>query len=316
MRGTTEGINLVASSYGRGNVGAGDEIIISTMEHHSNIVPWQLLCEEKGAKLRVIPINDNGELEIEAFKKLLNDRTKLVAIVHASNTLGTIVPIQEMIHLVHTHHVPVLVDGAQAVPHFKVDVQELDCDFYTFSGHKIFAPTGIGILYGKEEVLEKMRPYHGGGGMIKSVTLEKTSFSHLPDKFEGGTPNISGAIGLGHALDYVTQIGYENIISHETELLHYAEDVLSRIDSLRIIGTAQEKVSVISFVFDDIHPHDIGTILDYEGIAVRTGHHCTQPIMDRFQIPATSRASFALYNTKEEVDRLAAGIEQVIKTFR
>lgn len=315
VRGATEGINLVASSYGRKNIGPGDEIIVSTMEHHSNIVPWQILCEEKGATLRVIPMNDEGELDMQAYKEMLNERTKMVGIVHISNSLGTINPIEEMIELAHAHHVPVMVDGAQAVPHQAVDVQALDVDFYVFSGHKIFAPTGIGVLYGKEELFEKMPPYHGGGDMIRTVTFEKTTYNDLPFKFEAGTPNIAGTIGLAAAIDYIQQVGYDNIAKQEKELLDYATEKLSQIEGLRLIGTAKNKASVISFDMGDIHPHDIGQFLDFEGIAVRAGHHCTQPVMDRLCVPATTRASFAFYNTKEEVDRLAEALVKIKDMF-
>jgi len=315
VRGTTEGINLVASSYGRSVVSPGDEIIVTTMEHHSNIVPWQILCEEKGARLRVIPINDDGELRLEEFLKLLNARTRLVAVVHISNSLGTINPIRQIIRFAHDRDVPVLVDGAQAVPHVEVNVRELDCDFYVFSGHKVFGPTGIGVLYARQEILESMKPYQAGGDMIESVTFEKTTYSDLPHRFEAGTPNIAGAIGLGKALDYVAAIGHRAINAHEKDLLAYATEALASIDSLRIIGTAREKAAGISFVIDGIHPHDVGTILDREGIAIRTGHHCTQPVMARFQVPATSRASFAFYNIKEEIDTLVRGIHRVIGLF-
>jgi cysteine desulfurase/selenocysteine lyase len=315
-RGTTEGINLVASSYGRANLEEGDEILISTMEHHSNIVPWQILCQQTGAKLRIIPINDDGELILEEYEKLLNERTRLVAVVHVSNSLGTINPIKRIIDLAHDNSVPVLVDGAQALPHSKVDVRKLGCDFYAFSSHKVFGPTGIGVLYAKEAILENMPPYQGGGDMIKSVTFEKTIYNDLPHRFEAGTPNIAGAVGFGKALDYVAGIGHERIAAHEKELLEYATEALSTIESLKIIGTAREKASVISFVLDGIHPHDVGTILDREGIAIRTGHHCTQPLMARFNVPATSRASFAFYNTREEIDRLVKGIHNVIAMLR
>ncbi len=312
VRGTTEGINLVASSYGRKNVKAGDEIIISAMEHHSNIVPWQMLCEEAGAKLRVIPINDDGELSVEEFEKLLNSKTKLVAVAHTSNSLGTINPIKRLIDLAHDKNVPVLVDGAQAVPHGKIDVKKLGCDFFVFSSHKAFGPTGVGVLYAKEAILEKMPPYQGGGDMIKSVTFEKTIYNDLPHRFEAGTPDIAGVIGLGKALEYMAGVGYENIAAYEHELLNYATAALSAIKTLRIIGTAQEKAAVISFVLEGIHPHDVGTILDRDGIAVRTGHHCTQPVMERFKVPATSRASLAFYNTKAEIDLLVKGLHNVI----
>ncbi len=312
VRGTTEGINLVASSYGRKNIREGDEIIISAMEHHSNIVPWQMLCEETGAKLRVIPINDDGELIVEEFEKLLNKKTKLAAVVHTSNSLGTINPVKRLIDMAHDQNVPVLIDGAQALPHGKIDVKKLGCDFFVFSGHKVFGPTGIGVLYGKEALLEKMPPYQGGGDMIKSVSFEKTLYNDLPYRFEAGTPDIAGVIGLGKALDYVAGIGYENIATYEHELLNYATAALSTIKPLKIIGAAREKAAVLSFVIDGIHPHDVGTILDRDGIAVRTGHHCTQPVMERFNVPATSRASLAFYNTKAEIDLLVKGLHNVI----
>lgn len=313
VRGTTEGINLVAHSYGRKHIKAGDEIVISAMEHHSNIVPWQLLCEETGAKLRVIPINDAGEWIWEEAVKLLNRKTKLVAVVHVSNSLGTINPIKKLIALAHELGVPVLVDGAQALPHMRVDVRELDCDFYAFSGHKAFGPTGIGVLYGKEAWLEKMAPYQGGGDMIKSVTFEQTTFNDLPYRFEAGTPDIAGAVGLARALEYISDLGYEAIAAHEHDLLNYATEALSALKPLRLIGTAKDKASVVSFVLDGIHPHDVGTILDRDGIAIRTGHHCTQPVMQRYDIPATSRASFAFYNTRAEIDALVRGVEYVLK---
>lgn len=315
-RGTTESINLVAFSYGRVNLRAGDEVIISAMEHHSNIVPWQLLCEQTGAKLKIIPINDAGEIVVEEYESLLNERTKLVAIVHTSNSLGTINPVEQIISKAHAHEVPVLLDAAQAVAHGHVDVQDLDCDFFAFSGHKMFGPTGVGVLYGKEKLLEEMPPYQGGGDMIKSVTFEKTTYNDLPHKFEAGTPNIAGVIGLGAAIDYLTKLGFGKIAAHEEALLHYAHEALSAIDEVRIVGRARKKAAVVSFVIDDIHPHDVGTILDQNGIAVRTGHHCTQPVMDRYGVPATSRASFALYNTVEEVNRLVEGIYGVINLFK
>ncbi len=315
VRGTTEAANLVAQSYGRTHLKAGDEIIITGMEHHSNIVPWQMLCEDTGAKLRVVPLNNNGELIFEEFETLLNSHTKLVSLVHVSNSLGTINPIKKIIGLAHERKVPVFIDGAQAVPHMSVDVRELDCDFYAFSGHKIFGPTGIGVLYAKEALLKKMRPYQGGGDMIKSVTFEKTTYNDLPHRFEAGTPDIAGVIGLGAALEYVSGIGYDKIAAHEHELLEYATEALLAIPGLKIIGTAKHKASVISFVLDGIHPHDVGTILDRSGIAVRTGHHCTQPVMKRFNVPATSRASFAFYNTVAEVDALVQGIHTVMKVM-
>jgi cysteine desulfurase/selenocysteine lyase len=311
VRGTTEAINLVAQSYGRKNVGSGDEIVITAMEHHSNIVPWQLLCEEKGAKLRVAPINDHGELLLEEFEKLLNPKTKIVAIAHLSNALGTINPVREMIRMAHAHTIPVLVDGAQAAPRLQVDVQALDCDFYALSGHKLYGPTGIGILYGKTKLLEAMPPFQGGGDMIASVTFEKTVYNRLPYKFEAGTPNIADTIGLGAAIEYLNHLGLDEIERHEADLLAYATKSVGSIPGVRIVGTAKEKAGVLSFVMGEIHPHDIGTILDTEGIAIRTGHHCAQPVMQRFGIPATARASFGLYNTREEIDALVAGIHKV-----
>ena len=315
VRGATEGINLVMHGYGRKFVERDDEIIISAMEHHANIVPWQMLCEEKGALLRVIPMNDAGELLLDEYDGLLNERTKFVAITHVSNALGTINPIKEMIAQAHKYGVPVLIDGAQSAPHMPVDVQDLDCDFYTFSGHKMYAPTGSGIVYGKAELLEKMNPFQGGGDMIKSVTFEKTTYAELPNKMEAGTPAIASQIGLGAAIDYLNSIGREQAAKHEAELLRYATERISAIEGVRIIGTARKKASVLSFVIDGIHPHDIGTILDQEGIAVRAGHHCAQPVMQRFKVPATARASFAFYNTKEEIDVLAKTIERVIEIF-
>ncbi len=315
VRGCTEGVNLVMHGYGRKFVKEGDEIIISEMEHHSNIVPWQMLCEEKGAKLRVIPMNDAGELLLDEYDALLNERTKLVAVTQVSNALGTINPVKEIIARAHAQGVPVLVDGAQAVPHGPVDVQDLDADFYVFSGHKMCAPTGSGVIYGKLELLEKMQPFQGGGSMIRTVTFEKTTYAGLPEKFEAGTPAIAPSIGLGAAIDYLNAIGMDKIAAYEHELLEYATQRLSDIPGLRIIGTARAKASVISFTIGDIHPHDIGTILDQEGIAVRAGHHCAQPVMKHFQVPATARASFAFYNTKEEIDTLAQTIEKVIEIF-
>ena len=311
VRGTTEAINLVASTYGRKNIQAGDEIIISGMEHHSNIVPWQMLCEENGAKLRVAPVLDSGELDMEGFERLLNTRTRFVAMSHISNVLGTVNPARRIIELAHLWNVPVLLDGAQAAPHMKVDVRELDCDFYTVSGHKLFAPTGIGVLYGKAKWLEAMPPYQGGGDMIASVTFEKTIYNTIPYKFEAGTPNIAGTLGLGAAIDYLNDLKFESFAPYEHELLVYATEAIARLEGVRIIGTAKEKAAVISFVMDNIHPHDVGTILDREGIAVRTGHHCAQPLMDRFGVPATTRASFAFYNTFEEIDALMKGIQKV-----
>jgi len=315
VRGTTEGINLVAQSYGRTFIKKSDEIILSAMEHHSNIVPWQIVCEQVGAVLRVIPINHDGELVIDEYKRLLNERTKLVSIAHISNALGTINPVKEIIEMAHRWGVPVLVDGAQAAPHLKVDVQDLDCDFYAFSGHKLFAPTGIGILYGRTDLLEAMPPYQGGGDMISLVTFEKTHYNVLPYKFEAGTPHIVGVIGLGAAIDYVNQIGLGALSAYEQELLAYATEALSAIKGLRIIGTAKEKASALSFVLDAVHAHDIGTILDQEGVAIRAGHHCAMPVMQRFGVSATARASLAFYNTKEEVDALVRGIHKVIEVF-
>jgi cysteine desulfurase / selenocysteine lyase len=315
VRGATEGINLVMHGYGRKFIRAGDEIIISAMEHHANIVPWQMLCEEKGAQLRVIPMNDAGELLLDAYDGLLNERTKFVAVTHVSNALGTINPIKQMIAQAHKYGVPVLVDGAQSAPHMPVDVQDLDCDFYAFSGHKMYAPTGSGIVYGKAELLERMNPFQGGGDMIKTVTFEKTTYAGLPNKMEAGTPAIASQIGLGAAIDYLNSIGRDQAALYEAELLRYATERVSAIEGVRIIGTAQHKASVLSFVIDGIHPHDIGTILDQEGIAVRAGHHCAQPVMQRFNVPATARASFAFYNTKAEIDVLANTIEKVIEIF-
>ena len=314
-KGTTESINLVAQTFGKQHIGPGDEIIVSNMEHHSNIVPWQILCEEKGSKLRVVPIDDSGELLVDEFEAMLGPRTKLVSITHVSNALGTIVPAKRIVELAHAQGVPVLLDGAQAVPHMRVDVRSLDCDFYVFSGHKLFGPTGIGVLYGKAELLDSMSPYQGGGEMIKSVTFEKTLYADLPYKFEAGTPNIAGAIGLGEAIDYVEALGFDRIMAHEQELLDYGARALSSIEGVQIIGTAAHKSGILSFIMDGVHPHDIGTILDAEGIAVRTGHHCAQPVMDRFQIPATARASLAMYNTKEDIDALVLGIDRVIEVF-
>ena len=315
VRGATEGINLVMNGYGRKFVGAGDEIIISAMEHHANIVPWQMLCEEKNAKLRVIPMNDAGELLLDEYEALLNERTKLVAVTHVSNALGTVNPVKEMIDSAHKYGVPVLIDGAQQVPHAPIDVQDLDCDFYAFSGHKMFAPTGSGVVYGKQHLLERMNPFQGGGDMIKSVTFAKTTYADLPNKFEAGTPAIASQIWLGAAIDYLNIIGREKAAVYEHELLQYATQRLSSIEGVRIIGTAREKLSVLSFTIEGVHPHDIGTILDQQGIAVRAGHHCAQPVMHHFKLPATARASFAFYNTKAEADALANAVEKVIEVF-
>lgn len=313
--GTTDAINLVAHGYGRKFVGAGDEIVLTTLEHHSNIVPWQMVAEEKGAQIRVVPVNDRGELLQEEYLKLLGPRTKLVAMGHVSNALGTINPVREMIEAAHAKGIPVLLDGAQAVPHMKLDMQALDCDFYAFSGHKMFGPTGIGVLYGKAAWLEKMQPFKGGGDMILSVTFDKTTYNVPPHKFEAGTPPIAAAITLGAAADYMESVGIERIHAHETDLLDYAADQVNRLPGVRIIGTAEKKAAVLSFVVDGVHPHDVGTLLNEDGVAVRTGHHCAQPVMQRFGIPATSRASFAFYNTHAEVDALVAGIRKVQKVF-
>jgi len=310
-RGTTEAINLVAQTYGRKHVGAGDEVLITAMEHHSNIVPWQILCEDKGAKLRVAPISDRGELQLEEFEKLLGARTRFVAVSHLSNALGTINPLREMIRMAHARNIPVLVDGAQAAPRMTVDVQSLDCDFYAISGHKMYAPTGIGVLYGKAALLEAMPPYQGGGDMIASVTFEKTIYNRLPYKFEAGTPNIADTIALGAAIEYLERLGLDRIERHEHDLLAYSTKAVEKIPGLTIVGTAKRKAGVLSFTMDNIHPHDIGTILDREGIAVRTGHHCAQPVMQRFGIPATVRASFGLYNMRQDVDALVKGIHKV-----
>jgi len=316
VRGATEGINLVAQAFGRTRVESGCEILISVMEHHSNIVPWQILCEEKGARLRVVPIGTTGELLLEQYKRLLNSKTRLVAVTHVSNVLGTINTLREIIRMAHEQNVPVLVDGAQAVPHMPVDVQALDCDFYVFSGHKVYGPTGIGILYGKEQLLDAMPPYQSGGEMISSVTYTKTLFNKPPHRFEAGTPNIAGAIGLGAAIDYTQSLGLENISAHELELLDYGTLALSSLDELRIIGSAREKTGVLSFTLGDIHPHDIGTILNENGIAIRTGHQCAQPLMDFFRIPAAARASFGIYNTREDIDALILSLKKVLEVFR
>lgn len=315
-RGCTESVNLVASTFGRMMVGEGDEILVSEMEHHSNIVPWQMLCQEKGAVLRVIPINDAGEIEIDVYERMLNERTKLVAIVHVSNSLGTINPVKEMTAIAHGKNIPVLVDGAQATPHCKVDVQDIGCDFYTVSGHKMYGPTGIGFLYGRAEWLEKLPPYQGGGDMILSVTFEKTLYNELPFKYEAGTPNIGGAIALAEAVEFMHSIGYSTIAEHEHNLVEYTTKQLLEIPGVNIVGTARNKAAVISFVLKDIHPHDIGTLLDRDGVAIRTGHHCTQPVMKRFGVPATNRISFAVYNTKDEVDVAVQGLLRVVNMFR
>ncbi|MCO6480765.1 MAG: cysteine desulfurase [Phaeodactylibacter sp.] len=316
VRGCTEGINLVASSFGRRFLDEGSEVLISAMEHHSNIVPWQMACEDRGAKLKVIPVNDAGELQMDEFERLLTDKVKIVALTHVSNTLGTINPVREIIEKAHAKNIPVLIDGAQAVPHMQVDVQELDVDFYAFSGHKVYGPTGIGVLYGKEEWLNALPPYQGGGEMIETVTFEKTTYNELPHKFEAGTPDIAGAIGLGAAIEYVRSVGYEGIHAHEMELLHYAARQLQEVEGIRFIGTAREKASVISFLVEGIHPYDLGTILDKLGVAVRTGHHCTQPLMERYCIPGTVRASLAFYNNKTDIDRLVEGVKRAVAMLR
>jgi cysteine desulfurase/selenocysteine lyase len=316
VRGTTEGVNLVAQTFGRQRVGEGDEVVITALEHHSNIVPWQLLCDEKKAKLKVIPIARSGEVKVEELERLLTPRTRIVSVAHVSNALGTLVPVRRVVEMAHARGVPVLIDGAQAVPRLAVDVRAIGCDFYTFSSHKMYGPTGVGVLYGRAELLEEMPPYQGGGDMISSVTFEKTTWNVLPYKFEAGTPNIAGTIGFGAAIDYISKIGIENVTAHEEELLEYATLTLSAIPGLTVIGTAPEKIGVLSFILDGVHPHDVGTVLDQEGIAIRTGHHCAQPVMEFFGIPATARASLALYNTREEIDALAEGIRKVQRMFR
>jgi cysteine desulfurase/selenocysteine lyase len=316
VRGATEAINLVVQCYGRTFLKAGDEVLITHMEHHSNIVPWQMLGEEAGVKLKVAPINDQGELMLEDFKKLLTDQVKFVSVVHVSNALGTINPVKEIVRLAHAKGIPVLLDGAQAVAHTPVNVQDLDCDFYVFSGHKLLGPTGIGVLYGKKEFLEKMPPYQGGGDMIRSVTFEKTTYNDLPYKFEAGTPHIAGVIGLGVAIDYIGSVGLERIEAYEQELLKYGTEKLLQVPGLRLIGTAKQKSAILSFVLGEAHAHDIGTILDRQGIAIRAGHHCAMPVMQRFNVPATTRASLAFYNTKEEIDRLVAALHEVTEVFR
>lgn len=315
VRGTTEAINLVAQCYARPELTTGSEILISAMEHHSNIVPWQIACQQTGAKLTVIPITDSGEIDLHDYKQRLTNRTRLVAITHLSNALGTILPVQEMIAMAHAQGIPVLLDGAQAVPHLEVNVQALDCDFYAFSGHKVYGPTGIGVLYGKQAILDAMPPYQGGGDMISQVSFENTLYNSLPYKFEAGTPNIAGAIGLGAALDYIESLGLDNIARHEQPLLEYATQELLTIKGLRIIGTAKHKASIISFVLDTAHPHDISSILDREGVAIRAGHHCAMPLMERFRIPATARASLAFYNTKDDIDRLVLALKEVLAIF-
>ena len=314
-RNATEGINLVAQTFGRRQVGAGDEVIISTMEHHSNIVPWQMLCEEQGARLRVVPITDTGELMLDELASLLGPRTKLLSLVHMSNSLGTINPVREVVELAQAQGVPVLLDGSQAAYHMPVDVQALGCDFYVVTGHKLYGPTGIGALYGRRAVLDAMPPYQGGGDMINSVTFERTTYAEVPHKFEAGTPHIAGAIGLGAAVDFITGVGFEAIAAHEGPLLEYATTALTAVPGLRLIGTAPHKASILSFVLDGVHAHDIGTIVDTEGVAIRTGHHCTQPVMDRFDVPATARASLAMYNTTADIDQLVAALNKVREVF-
>ncbi len=311
VRGTTEAINLVAGTYGRARVGRGDEVVISTMEHHSNIVPWQILCEQQGARLRVIPITDAGDLDLDAYATLLTDRTRIVSVVHVSNVLGTVTPVREIVRIAHQRGIPVLVDGAQAVAHGAVDVQALGCDFYAFSGHKMFGPTGVGVLYGTSALLESMAPYQSGGDMIRSVSFEQTRYDVPPHRFEAGTPDIAGAVGLAAAIGYLAGIGFERVLRIEQDLLEYATAALSRLPGVRVIGTAASKAGVLSFVLDGVHPHDVGTILDREGVAIRTGHHCCQPLMDRLGLPATSRASLALYNTREDIDALVAALQTV-----
>jgi len=315
VRGTTEAINLVAQSFGRPHLGADDNVIISAIEHHSNIVPWQMVCAQTGAELRVVPVNDAGELDVDMFERLIGPNTKMVAVTHLSNALGTIPPVARIIEMAHAHGVPVLLDGAQAIAHLGVDVRALDCDFYAFSGHKIFGPTGIGVLYGREALLEAMPPYQVGGDMIRTVTFGQTEYNVLPYKFEAGTPNIAGAIGLGAALDYVSGVGIDAIAAHEQDLLDHATALVSRIDGLKIVGTAAQKASILSFTMDGVHPHDIGTILDHEGVAIRAGHHCAMPLMQRFGVPGTARASFSFYNTRAEVDAFVAALSQVQEMF-
>src|SRR5688572_5377628 len=315
VRGTTEGINLVAQTYGRAHVGSGDEIVISEMEHHSNIVPWQILAGEKGARLRIIPITDAGELRLDEYEQLLSDRTKIVAVTHVSNALGTINPIAEVVRRAHARGIPVLVDGAQAAAHMPVDVQALDCDFYAFSGHKVFGPTGIGVLWGREGLLEAMPPYQAGGGTISSVTFERTGFAGPPQKFEAGTPHVAGAIGLAAAIDYLTRVGLDQVGAHERDLLAYGTEALSQVPGLRPTGTAREKAGILAFVLDGVHPHDIATILDRAGVAIRAGHHCCQPLMARLAVPATARASLALYNTRDDIDALVQSLHEVRTTF-
>ncbi|GEL69198.1 MULTISPECIES: cysteine desulfurase [Myxococcus] len=316
VRGTTEAINLVAQTYGRKHIGAGDEVLITQMEHHANIVPWRMLCEQTGAVLKVIPVDDRGELVLDAVDALLTERTRILAVTHVSNALGTVAPVKELTRRAHAKGIPVLVDGAQAVTHFPVDVQDLGCDFYAFSGHKMFGPTGIGVLYGRKELLDAMPPYQGGGDMIVSVTMEKVTYNRVPYRFEAGTPNLEGAVGLAAAIRYLEALGMENVAAHDRELLAYATQALESVPGLRMVGTAREKSGVLSFMLADVHPHDVGTILDREGICIRTGHHCAQPVMQHFKVPATSRASLALYNTREDVDALVRGLHKVLEVFQ
>ncbi|NVJ06831.1 cysteine desulfurase [Myxococcus sp. AM001] len=316
VRGTTEAINLVAQTYGRKHIGAGDEVLITQMEHHANIVPWRMLCEQTGAVLKVIPVDDRGELVLDAVDALLTERTRILAVTQVSNALGTVVPVKELTRRAHAKGIPVLVDGAQAVTHFPVDVQDLGCDFYAFSGHKMFGPTGIGVLYGRKELLEAMPPYQGGGDMILSVTMEKVTYNRVPYRFEAGTPNLEGAVGLAAAIRYLEALGMENVAAHDRELLAYATQALEAVPGLRMVGTAREKSAVLSFMLAEVHPHDVGTILDREGICIRTGHHCAQPVMQHFKVPATSRASLALYNTREDVDALVRGLHKVLEVFQ
>jgi cysteine desulfurase/selenocysteine lyase len=315
VRGATEGINLIAATYGAAHVGSGDEVIITNLEHHSNIVPWQILCDEKGAKLRVVPMNERGDLELDAYKNLFTPRTKIAALSHVSNALGTINPVEEMVQIAHDHGAVVLLDGAQAVPHLPVDVQALDCEFYAFSGHKVYAPTGIGAVYVRKDILEEMPPYQGGGDMIATVTFEKTVYNKIPHKFEAGTPHIAGVIGLGVALDYVCNLGWDALLTHEENVIRYAVETIGAMTGVRLIGKPARRTGAVSFEIEGVHPHDAGTILDREGIAVRAGHHCSQPVMDFYGVPATARASFGLYNTRGEVDRLVEGIKKVQEVF-
>lgn len=316
VRGTTEAINLVAQAYARPRLGSGDEIVITEMEHHSNIVPWQLVCEQTGAVLRVVPIDQDGDLRLDWYEDMLTERTRLVAVTHISNVLGTINPVREMIDMAHSQDIPVLLDGAQAIPHMKIDVQSLECDFYAFSGHKMYGPTGIGILYGRHALLEVMPPYHGGGEMIRSVSFEKTTYNDLPHKFEAGTPHIAGAVGIGAAIDYLNSLDMSHVAAHEIDLLGYAHGALGEVSGLRIVGNAREKASIVSFTLDGVHPHDIATVLDHQyGIAVRAGHHCAMPLMKRLEVPATTRASFGLYNTRQEIDKLVSGLITVREMF-